>query len=291
MIKLNGIITAIITPFDNDKLDFNCFESLIIKQIETQIDGIVVAGSTGEGMLLTKEEYEQLLHCAINISRGKIPIIACCSHSSTRYVLELIKIAEKMQVSALLCTVPNYVKPSQNGILQHFYNIHSNTSLPIILYNIPGRTCVEMSDETIIELSKLPRVIGIKDSGNDFIRPMRLKIQNFSILAGDDINALMSYAHGAIGLVSVLSNLAPKTIKNIYTSFSENRVKESLELQKKLLPLYQVLSIEPNPVSIKYVMSLFNLCKPDIRLPLCLPSNQNQEIFIKTINKLRDLLL
>lgn len=266
-----GLITAIITPFKGGEIDFISLDRILQFQISNKVEAIIVAGSTGEGNSLNEEEYELLLREIINYSYRKLIIIASCGSTSLRKSIKLANVAEKLGVDGLLCNIPPYLKPNQEGIYKYFLTLHDSVSLPIMLYSVPSRTNVDFSDNTILELSLLDKIQAIKDSSQDIERPLRIasKInRSFHFLAGNDEMALAYNAHGGVGCISVLSNIAPTLCKQIQTYCSNQDYAKALGVQLILLPLCKALFTEPNPIGIKYAASYFSLCSDELRLPL-----------------------
>lgn len=279
-----GLYTAQITPFKNDKLDLESFRNMILKQIEAKVDGIVVAGSTGEVSTLEKSEYETLLNEARSLIGKDIQLIAGISANTPPRALPYVEIAEKVGVDGLMCVTPYYNRPPQRGLIKYFETIHNESALPIMVYNIPARTGVDYQDDTIIELAQLPRILGFKDSSNDFERPLRLygKLpENFSMLSGDDAPSLGYRANGGSGLVSVISNLYPSICKEIQNHIDHNDFKSALALHHKLMPAFKAIFVDTNPIPIKYAANIMNLCSEEVRLPLARMENAQQMEAIK----------
>lgn len=280
MTLFSGLITALITPFKNYEIDFLSLDKLINHQIDGGIKSIVIAGSTGEAPTLSYEEYLSLVRASIELSQGKLNIIAGCSSSSTKNSAEMAMQAEKLGAAALMCSPPPYNKPTQEGLYQHFKNIHDNTNIPIMLYAAPGRTGIDFTDDTIIRLSELPRIVAIKDCSGDLERPLRITSKigdRLAILSGDDPITLSYNAQGAKGLISPISNLFPKEIKEVQDLWDMGHHSAALALQIKLIPLYKALFCETNPIAIKYAASILGLCEAELRLPLCGPNSSNQK--------------
>jgi 4-hydroxy-tetrahydrodipicolinate synthase len=266
-----GLITALITPFKDDKIDVDSLKKLLEHQIKYDVNGIILAGTTGEGTTLTKDEYLFLMSTAVEISGKHIPIIAGYTPSSTKAAVDMAIEAEKVGVQGLMCTLPPYVKPMQNGLYAHFKAIHDSTSLPIMIYAAVSRCGVNISDETIVNLSKLGRILSIKDCGADIERPLRLSTmlnENFTSMTGDDSFSLAYNAQGAKGCVSVAANIMPGLCKELQNHWDNGNFTEALKIHQKLLPLYKALFVESNPIPVKYAASYLGLCSPEIRLPL-----------------------
>lgn len=284
----HGLITALITPFDNDKLDFVSLEKLVAYQRKASVKALVIAGSTGEGSTLTAEEYSALIQHTLKFAND-INVIASCGSSSTATAVSTALQAEKLGVSALMCTIPPYNKPTQEGLYLHFKAIHDATYLPIMLYTIPGRTGTDFTDATILRLADLPRIVAIKDGGSDVERPLRIstKLPNFAILAGDDSMTSIFYAHGGLGVVSVISNIMPIDMIKLCELWEQNKPQEARILQRKLLSICKAMFIETNPMPIKYAASLLGLCKSDIRMPLCELKAESKSEISKTLDLIR----
>lgn len=266
-----GIITALITPFANGEIDYNAVEKLIKLQIENKILSVVVAGSTGEGSLLLEKEYYDLIKfCKLN-SSNNLNIIAGISGQSTGSVVNRAIAAADFGADGIMCSIPSYIKPMQQGIYQHFKAIHDNCYLPMMLYSHPGRAGVDMNDDTILKLANLERIIAFKDAGNDMSRATRIKVKakaGFNMLSGDDPNFLSYMANGGAGLVSVLANIKPGIFQAMYNQCLQGNFFEALKLQSSLQDLYQALERETNPITIKYAASILDLCNNELRLPL-----------------------
>lgn len=282
----HGLITALITPFKNYEIDLLALQKLIRHQIDGGIKAVVIAGSTGEAPALSFKEYKNLIKAAVQYSAGKLSIIAGCSSSSTRSSVQMAEAAEHVGAAGLMCSPPPYNKPTQQGLYEHFKMLHNSTNLPIMLYAAPGRTGVDFNDDTLFKLVELPRILALKDCGGDLERPLRLLNKlgdKLTVLSGDDPITLSYNAQGAKGLVSPISNLFPKEIKQIQDLWFRGKPAEALEAQVKLIPLYKALFVETNPIAIKYAAELLGLCESELRLPLCSPSLINQKIIKEAI--------
>lgn len=270
-------ITALVTPLLQNKIDFHSLDRLIDYQFTNSICDIVIAGSTGEGVLLSDDEYEELLSVAVKANK-QIKVIAGCSNGSILNAITRAKIAEKAGVKAILATVPFYVKPPQEGILEYFKAIHNAVSLPLILYSVPSRTGVDFADDTICRLAELDRVVAFKDASREFERPLRLiKKTGLSFFAGDDSTSLAFNAQGCKGVISVASNLFPKEISAIQNAWFGNDAAKALQLHMDMLDFYQSILLDTNPIAIKYALSVAQMCKEDTRAPLAKLSDKNKE--------------
>lgn len=264
MDSFKGLYTALITPFNQEGLlDLEGFRSHLLYQQECGVDGIVLLGSTGESSTLTPPEREQLIELALQVI--KIPIIVGINHNDTRCAVDLAKRAEKLGVDGLMISPPYYNKPPQEGIYQHFKAIASHTALPIMLYNIPSRTGVNIEVETVKRLQAIETIQGIKETTNNFEQIVELcLLENFSVLAGNDLLALPLRAIGGQGLVSVLANLFPKEMKQLL-SWPQA---QALSLFKELYPMIQLTELDTNPIPIKKMLEIKGLPAGPCRLPL-----------------------
>ncbi len=267
-----GLLTALITPLDeNDNIDFKTLEPLVERQIASRVNGLVIAGSTGEGSSLSDEEYYELIKAVIDYSKGRIPIIAGTVGVSTASVCEKVSVLSNMNIEGLMCTAPHYIRPEQEGLYQHFKAINNASTLPIMVYLHPGRTGCDMSDSTVLRLASLDKIVALKDCSGDIEKPLRLLPQlssNFVFLAGDDNRFLAYSAHGGVGCVSVIANVFPKICKKIESLWNSGDLIKARELQQKLMPLMTVVFSESNPIGIKWVAHELGLCSDKIRLPL-----------------------
>ncbi len=275
-----GSITALITPFKNDEVDYKAFEKFIEWQIEEGSHGLVPSGTTGESPTLTYDETKLIFELCVQTVKSsgkKTPVIAGTGSNSTREAVELSLIAQNAGTDALLSVTPYYNKPTQDGIYAHFKAVHDSTDLPIILYNVPGRTVTEICVETVLRLAELPRIVGIKDATSDTSRTTLIRSQvkeNFSILSGEDALVGAFLAQGANGCISVTSNVAPSLCANLQNAWIANDRATFEEIQTKLAPLNKALFCESNPSPIKYAVSKLGLSSDEVRLPL-LPASGN----------------
>ncbi|AAL03133.1 MULTISPECIES: 4-hydroxy-tetrahydrodipicolinate synthase [spotted fever group] len=266
-----GLITALITPFKDNKLDLYALERIVKHQIKHEVDAVLIAGSTGESSSLSFEEYKLLLQTSVEIVNKCIPIISGCSSNNTTYARALAAESTKIGVDGFMASPPSYVKPTQHGIYKHFEALHEACNLPIMLYSAPTRSGVDFSDETILRLSKLPRILALKDCGVDLERPLRIRAtvkKDFNILTGNDEVVLAFNAQGGVGWTSVASNIVPNICKELLEKWNKNDTKGALEIHQKLLPLYTALFVESNPIPIKYAAHYLGLCENEIRPPL-----------------------
>ena len=270
-----GSIVALITPFKNNKLDEDNYTKLIQHHIQNGTSGIVPAGTTGESPTLTHDEHKRVIELSVKESNGKIPVIAGTGSNSTREAVDLSKHAEDLGADGLLIVTPYYNKPTQEGLFQHYKKINDNVGIPIIIYNIPSRSVIDMSIETMTRLFELKNIIGVKDATGDLNRvDLQLKAmgKEFVQLTGEDNNVLEFNKKGGVGCISVTANIAAKLCAEFQKSSSlindENEQKKAKKINDMLEPLHKALFIESNPSPVKYAASLLNLAPEDVRLPL-----------------------
>ena len=270
-----GSIVALITPFRNNKLDEECYISLIHHHIKNDTSGLVPAGTTGESPTLSHEEHERVIELCVKESKGKIPVIAGTGSNSTDEAIKLTKYAEKVAADAALVVTPYYNKPTQEGLYQHFKSINDNCSIPLIIYNIPPRSVVDMSVDTMARLFELKNIIGVKDATGDLDRVDQQKRKmgpDFIQLSGEDATALEFNMRGGVGCISVTANIASRLCSEFQeASLSKNNsnlLAKAKEINDKLMPLHKSLFIESSPSPVKYAASLLNLSSDEVRLPL-----------------------
>jgi len=267
----SGSITALITPFSNGKIDDEAFQRFVEWQISQGSNGLVPCGSTGESATLSHEEHERVIRLCVEATAGRIPVIAGTGSNSTAEAIGLTQSAEKSGADAALVVTPYYNKPTQEGLYRHYREIHDSTSLPIIIYNIPGRTGIDMTVETMGRLAELPRIVGVKDATNDLARPTRTRHaigREFCQLSGEDPTAAAFLMQGGHGLISVTANVAPAASAALQAAWRAGDLVNVAELRDRLTPLNAALFVEINPVPIKYAVSLLGFCEPSMRLPL-----------------------
>src|SRR6516164_6340722 len=284
-----GTFTALVTPFRNGGIDLSAFEQLIEAQVTAGITGIVAIGTTGESPTLSDEEREQLIRVAVSKANKRCLVVAGTGSNSTEHAIAGTKLAEKLGVDAALLVAPYYNKPSQEGLFRHFKAIADATSLPIILYNIPGRCSVDIVPETVVRLAKECRnIVSIKEASGSVERVSELRRRlpdAFTILSGDDSLTLPFMAVGAAGVVSVASNLFPAEVCGLVHACEEGDLKSAAKLHRKLLPLFKDLFIEPNPVPVKTALGWRGAMSGEVRLPLCEMSEANQARLRKTLEE------
>ena len=270
-----GSIVALITPFKDDRLDEDCYISLIQHHLSNGTHGIVPAGTTGECPTLTDTEHKRVIELCVKESKGKIPIIAGTGSNSTEEAVNMTRYAEKIGSNAALVVTPYYNKPPQEGLSQHFKTINDKCNIPIIIYNIPSRSVVDMNVDTMARLFELKNIVGVKDATADLNRvDLQLKKmgKDFIQLSGEDGTALEFNQRGGSGCISVSANVATKLCSEFQESSlsknNDNLIAKAKSINEKLTPLHKSLFIESNPSPVKYAASLLNLSKEDVRLPL-----------------------
>ena len=267
---LKGSILALITPFKDNSLNEDVYRELINYHLKNGTNGIVPGGTTGESPTLSHDEHKKIIEIAVRECKNKIPVIAGTGSNSTSEAVELSRYAEKAGSNALLVVTPYYNKPTQEGLYQHYKKINDNVGIPIIIYNIPSRSVIDMSVETMTKLYELKNIAGVKDATGDLDRvDQQLKAmgKEFIQLTGNDDNALEFNKRGGVGAIGVTANIAAKLSSEFQKACFEN-INKAIELDKKLQPLHQALFIESNPSPVKYAASLLGMCKPTVRLPL-----------------------
>lgn len=266
-----GVITALVTPFKDGKVDYEAFKRLVEHQIVSGVHGLVPVGTTGETSTLTYEEHKEVVRLCVEVAAGRVKVIAGAGSNNTAEAIELAHHAKAVGADAVLVVVPYYNKPSQEGLYLHFKAINDAVQIPVVLYNVPGRTVADMSNETIARLAKLPNIVGIKDATGDIERLslMRLDIEaGFSFLSGDDPSFIGYSAHGGHGVISVTSNVAPAEMVELYEACAQGAYEAAREWQGKLIRLHKALFSDASPSPTKYALSRLGRCTDEVRLPI-----------------------
>ncbi len=285
-----GSNVALITPFKNNQLDVDCYIKLIHFHLKNGTNGLVPAGTTGESPTLTHKEHEKVIELCIKEAKGKIPVIAGTGSNSTEEAISLTTHAEKAGADGVLVVTPYYNKPTQEGLYQHYKAINDNTSLPIIIYNIPSRCVIDMSVDTMARLFELKNIAGVKDATGDLNRldeTIKKLGHEFIQLTGEDGLAFEFNKRGGVGIISVTANIAPKLCSDMQKyskSKSDNEFEEAKRIDQMLQPLHKSLFIESNPAPAKYAAKLLGLCDDEIRLPLVKIKKETQEEIKKALN-------
>lgn len=291
-IVFRGTATALVTPLCQGRIDLKSFERLCALGIESGVDALVIAGTTGECATLSDEERILLFERAQRINEGRVPLIFGTGSNDTRTAVKLTKIAERMGASAALSVTPYYNKGTEDGIIAHYSAIAESTDLPTILYNVPSRTGVDLSLSAIEKLSEAENIVGIKEASDSVDRLTALSAlsDKLALYCGNDSQIYACLSLGGLGVISVLSNIIPRTVSELTEAYFSGDTKRALTLQQKLLPLVRVMFAETNPSPIKYALSLKELCDEELRLPLAPPKEITKKKIKEALEKYRDLL-
>jgi 4-hydroxy-tetrahydrodipicolinate synthase len=266
-----GSMTALITPFKDGAVDEAAFQKLCAWQIEQGTNALVPVGTTGESPTLSHDEHCRVVELCVEVAKGKIPVIAGAGSNSTAEAIGFARHAQKCGADAVLSVTPYYNKPNQEGLYLHFKAIHDATDIPIFIYNIPPRSIVDMSVETMKRLAELPRIVGVKDATADLSRPLRQRVAtgaDFIQLSGEDATALAFLVQGGVGCISVTSNIAPRQMSQMHAAWREGDLATARQISERFLPLHDAMFCETSPGPVKYAASLLGLSAPETRLPL-----------------------
>lgn len=266
-----GSITALITPFKNGLLDEEALGRLVEWQIAEGTHGLVPTGTTGESPTLSFDEHKRVIDITVEVARGRVPVIAGTGSNSTDEAIELSQHAEKVGADGILIVNPYYNKPTQDGLYHHFKAINDKVGIPVVIYNIPGRTNVDMSVATMARIFELKNVVGVKDATANLARVSQQRAAmgpEFNQLSGEDATALGFMAHGGHGCISVASNIAPRLCADFQNTLMKGDFAAALKLQDRLMPLFDALFVETNPGPVKYAASRLGLCSAEMRLPM-----------------------
>jgi 4-hydroxy-tetrahydrodipicolinate synthase len=275
-----GALTALVTPFRNGRVDEQALRAIVSDQIAGGIDGLVPCGTTGEGFNLTDAEFSKVIEVAIDEARGRVPVIAGVGTASTRHTVELAEVAQRLKADGVLVVNPYYSKPTQEGLFGHIAAVARAVSLPVVLYNIPGRCGVDLSIATLERLASIKTVVGIKEATGTVQRSSEIARRfgdRFTILSGDDALTLPILAVGGHGVISVASNVAPKEVSQLVDVFRAGDLAGARRQHQRLFDLAEALFIEANPGPVKFAMSLRGLMSSEIRLPLVTPTEASQK--------------
>ncbi len=289
----SGAFTAMVTPFRNGEVDVEALEGMVEFQIGQGIHGLVPCGTTGETPCLSEEEDRVVVETVMRVANGRVPVIAGTGSNSTDMAIKYTKMAERAGADGSLQVAPYYNKPTQEGLYRHFATIAESTSLPLVLYNIPGRTGVTISAETMARLAEIPNVVGVKDSTlsmNMIADVKTLCGEEFAILSGDDPMTLPLMALGGVGVISVASNVAPAAVADLVKNLLDNNWERGRELHYALLPLFRALFVETNPIPVKTAASLLGLCSDEMRLPMVPLSDGNLALLQRVMEESAHLL-
>ena len=277
-----GSITALITPLKNGEIDEKAFQDFVEWQIKQGSHGLVPCGTTGESPTLTHQEHERVIDLCVEAANKRVPVIAGTGSNSTDEAISLTKFSKESGADAALVVTPYYNKPTQEGLYQHFKSINDSCDLPIIIYNIPGRSVVDINIETMTKLAKLKNIIGVKDSSNDLTRPLLTAkniTKNFCQVSGEDGTIVPFLSQGGQGCISVTANIAPKMCSDLHKAWQKGELKKVQSINSLLFPLHNALFLETSPGPVKYAASLLKICSNELRLPLVsISSNTKKEI-------------
>lgn len=277
---LKGAFTALVTPFKNGGIDEKGLEDLIEFQIENGISGLVPCGTTGESATLTHDEHKQVIAVTVKAAKGRVPVLAGTGSNNTEEAVTLTRFAKEAGADAALLISPYYNKPTQEGLYRHYKAVAEAVDIPIVLYNVPGRTKVDILPETVARLAGIKNIIGLKDATgllqqtSDTIAACD---KDFAVLSGDDANTLPMLTVGAAGVISVTANVAPKEVTDLCASFFQGNLEKARDIHYRLLPLNNAMFIETNPIPVKTALSMMGKMEESFRLPLCEMSGPNRD--------------
>lgn len=280
MTEFKGSYVAVITPFNDDGVDEEAFRRLVDWHIEQGTHGLVPCGTTGESPTLSHSEHDRVIEICVEQAAGRVPVLAGTGSNSTHEAIRLTQHAREAGADGALVVTPYYNKPTQEGLYQHYRAIHDAVDLPIVIYNIPGRSVVDMQVATMARLARLPRIVGVKDASNDAARPIETGLacgEDFWQLSGEDAAVLALLVGGGHGCISVTANVAPRLCADMHNAWMGGDSARTLAIQKQLMPLHEALFIESSPGPVKYAASLLGLCGEQVRQPLVAPGEATRE--------------
>ncbi|HEY5409480.1 MAG TPA: 4-hydroxy-tetrahydrodipicolinate synthase [Caulobacteraceae bacterium] len=269
--RFKGALPALVTPFKDGAIDEAAFKGLVERQIKGGVQGLVPVGTTGETATLSHQEHRRVVELCVEAARGRVPVIAGAGSNATEEAIGLVRHAKEVGADAALVVTPYYNRPSQEGLYRHYAAINDAVDLPVILYNVPGRTSIDISNETVARLAKLPNIVGIKDATSDMTRPSVMRQtcgEDFVLLSGEDATALGYMAHGGHGCISVTVNVAPEAMSGLIDACLDGDFRTALDWQDKLIALHKALFADASPAPTKFALARLGLCREDVRLPL-----------------------
>jgi len=275
-----GSLVALITPFRDGAIDETAFQEHVAWQIGQGTHGLVPIGTTGECPALEDDEQERLIALCVEVAKGRAPVIPGTGFNSTAHTIRATRTAKEAGADAALIVCPYYNKPTQEGLYQHFKTVHDAVDLPIVIYNIPGRSVVDMSNATMARLAKLPNIVGVKDATNDLARPLKMRVEiegDFCLLSGEDGTAVAYLAQGGDGCISVTANVAPRLCAEMHEAWQKGDIAAVRKINERLIPLHDALFVETSPAPVKYAASLLGRCRPEVRQPLWQTTPETQE--------------
>jgi 4-hydroxy-tetrahydrodipicolinate synthase len=274
-----GAITALITPFRSGKVDEKAFQDFVEWQIEEGVHGLVPCGTTGESPTLSHDEHRRVVELCVEVAKGRVPVIAGTGSNSTAEAIDLTKHAKRAGADAALVVTPYYNKPTQEGLLLHYRAIADAVEIPILIYNIPGRSVIDMTHATMLQLAKHPNIVGVKDAAGDLTRPMKVHLdlgENFANLSGDDVTSVAFLAQGGDGCISVSANVAPRLCAALQDAWQLGTYEDVFRLRDVLAPLHDAMFVETNPAPVKFAAYMLGKCTAETRLPLAPLSVKSQ---------------
>ncbi len=281
-----GSMTALVTPFRDGRVDEQALRGLIEFQIDNGTDGLVPCGTTGESATLSYEEHDRVIELTIEAAAGRVPVIAGTGSNSTAETIQLTKHAERAGAEAALLITPYYNKPTQQGLYEHYKRVSEEVSIPLVLYNVPGRTSVNMAPETVARLSELKNIAGIKEAAGDLKQVsdiIEFSRKGFAVISGDDFVTLPMLAIGGSGVISVTSNIVPGDMSRMVNGYIEGGTEEALRLHFKLQPLHRAMFIETNPIPVKTALAVMGRIEEEFRLPLVRISDANRSRLVDAL--------
>jgi len=281
---IKGSIVALVTPFKDGAVDYDKLAELVEYHIKNGTNAIVPCGTTGESPTLSHEEHEKVINKVIDVSNGRIPIIAGTGSNNTREALQLTEYAKNAGADGALMITPYYNKPTQEGLYRHFKTIADKVDIPIVVYNVPSRTGISITPETVARLCEMKNIVAIKEASGDIDQTSRiLNLCDITVLSGDDSLTLPILSVGGKGVISVAANILPQEVSKMVSKYLDGEIEESQKIHKKLFPICRAMFIETNPVPVKTAMKLLGRLNGEMRLPLCDMSKTNEEILSKTL--------
>lgn len=281
-----GSMTALVTPFKNGKVDEDALKEIIDFQIENGTQALVPCGTTGESATLSYEEHNQVVEITVKHTRGRIPVIAGTGSNSTEETIMLTKHAKDAGADACLLIAPYYNRPTQSGLIAHFFKVADTVDIPLVLYNIPGRTGVNIEPETVAKLSEHKNIIAIKEASGNLEQVSRIiSLCNIVVLSGDDALTLPILSVGGKGVISVASNIVPRDVSEMVNAFEKGDIQKARRLHYKLFPLFKILFIETNPAPVKTAMAMMGMIDEEIRLPLVPLKEENKTKLKKVLDE------
>ncbi|MDX1814415.1 MAG: 4-hydroxy-tetrahydrodipicolinate synthase [Thermodesulfobacteriota bacterium] len=285
-----GAIVATVTPFRNGNLDKNALKKLVTFQIDSGTDGIVPCGTTGESATLSFEEHERVIDIVLESADGRVPVIAGTGSNNTKEAVALTRYAKKAGVSGALVITPYYNKPTQDGLFRHFRAVAESADIPIILYNVPGRTSVNMAAHTVARLAEIPNIVGVKEASGNLTQVcdiVRMTPKKFCVLSGDDALFFPMMALGAKGVISVTSNVAPSLMAELYDTYVIGEISRARDIHYHLWPLFHALFLETNPIPTKTALAMMKKIREEFRLPLCPMADANRKVLARTLSDMK----